>query len=504
MLKQLEKYFPTLGIKITTSVSLLLIAIGIGYFYYAHKTGFSVLEQVAQAKAHGVADIGYSILTEIMMNGKVSQLEAALEAGITSRHASEISIYDRHKNLVLFASPRGNTPDVSLKRFGNISEGMKEKFLPVTTGGSHFLYILKSIEKKPGCVSCHPAPEKSRGFLLVKVPTDEIRIIARDHRAINIAMVLITFLGLGGAILLTLRYIVIRPIKGLQGQIQDVEEKAEGIEQGRVVEFPQSTHSRGHDEIAMVTISFNRLVGKLNDAHKKLQENHNAQLTQADKMATVGEMAASLAHEIRNPIAGVLGALQVFSKDVQKSDPRRSIINEMVKQLERINRTISDLLNYSRPATPSIKKLKLNELIQTVLLLLKSQCERKNIFVEASLDSTLPDVHGDARLLHQVFWNVCLNAIHAIDESGNITVETSQSNGSVIIRLLDSGKGISVENQEKLFKPFFTTKTRGTGLGLTICRRIVEQHDGTISIESVQGRGTLITIVLPIRGDAKK
>jgi signal transduction histidine kinase len=167
-------------------------------------------------------------------------------------------------------------------------------------------------------------------------------------------------------------------------------------------------------------------------------------------------------------------------------------------QMERMNLAVNDLLSYARPSPPRFDSTDLNGIIDRTVSILGSQARKKSVTMDLSLTADLPHLTADRKLLQQLLWNVILNALQAADEGGRVDVSTTSRNGSVTVTVHDTGKGIPPSERDNIFKPFYTTKHQGTGLGLTISRRIVEQHRGTIALESGEAAGTTCVVRLPV------
>jgi signal transduction histidine kinase len=294
-----------------------------------------------------------------------------------------------------------------------------------------------------------------------------------------------------------LLFLVVRPVSTLRNQISKVERETELFGKGEHVRFSELGESDRNDEIGGLINAFNALISRLNEANEKLHEAHQDTLQHADRLASSGEMAASIAHEIKNPTAGVLGALQVLRSELQADDQRKEIYDEMILQLERVNHTVNDLLSYARPTPPEFSDTKVVDVVQRTVSLLSRQGASTGVKFESSYSSGDITISADKKQLQQVIWNVILNAQHAITGAGRVNISVNESGNSVVIRVDDTGRGIPKEKITDVFKPFFTTKHKGTGLGMTISKRIVEQHSGTITVESDEGKGTYVTITLP-------
>jgi PAS domain S-box-containing protein len=222
------------------------------------------------------------------------------------------------------------------------------------------------------------------------------------------------------------------------------------------------------------------------------------QIMRSEKLATVGQMAAGLAHEIKNPLAGIAGAIQVLGDTLPAQDERRPVVRQVLDQVKRIEGTLRDLLTYARPKTAKLEPTDLHEIIDRALGVV-SLFPRKRIEVVRHFQPGLPQAMVDGELFGQVLTNLFINAVQAMPSAGTLTVRTATSAAGIEVSVQDSGSGISHSKLDQIFEPFYTTKTRGTGLGLPICRRVVETHNGTISVKSELGEGAEFIIILPYR-----
>ncbi|MFZ5759984.1 MAG: two-component system sensor histidine kinase NtrB [Thermodesulfobacteriota bacterium] len=239
-------------------------------------------------------------------------------------------------------------------------------------------------------------------------------------------------------------------------------------------------------------------------------------LARVDKLASLGEMAAGVAHEIKNPLAGISGAMQILARSFQEGDTNQLIFHEVQSQVKRLDNFINNLLQFARPGQSQFAEVNLEKIIDKVLFLVASQVEEKKIRVVRALDPDLPLPQGDEGQLQQVFLNIVLNAIDAMDKGGTLTFHSCGTDGDgamkscsspvchylngnhVRVAVQDSGKGIDPASMESIFNPFHTTKSTGTGLGLSISQRILEQHGGTIFVESEPGVGSTFIVCLPV------
>jgi PAS domain S-box-containing protein len=234
---------------------------------------------------------------------------------------------------------------------------------------------------------------------------------------------------------------------------------------------------------------------------KKLEETQN-QLLQAEKIASLGQLAAGVAHEINNPLAGILIYAEILQREMEANAKGRDHIEEIINQTQRCKQIVTRLLEFSRQSLGQKTLLSINEIISRCVKLIDKQVIFQNIQIKLSLDRELPQIFGDPGELQQVFTNLLLNAADAMNGLGRITITScaAPKRDGVIITFADTGSGIPAEMRDKIFEPFFTTKPpgKGTGLGLSIVYGVIQRHGGTIEVESPHGGGTEFIIRLPL------
>jgi signal transduction histidine kinase len=231
--------------------------------------------------------------------------------------------------------------------------------------------------------------------------------------------------------------------------------------------------------------------------HEVERARHQAELTKSEHLAAVGELAASLAHEIKNPLAGISGAIQIFGDELDEGHPHKEIIVESLRQIDRLDAAVKDLLIYARPKPPVSAPVAIVQLLQRALVLLREEPAFRGVRVEFEEADQELVIRVDENLIQQVLTNLLINAAHACENGGTVKCRVASSKPRMQVIIEDNGTGMSREALDRAFEPFFTTKAKGTGLGLAICKRIVESHGGTITLESELGRGTRVTIDLP-------
>jgi len=234
-------------------------------------------------------------------------------------------------------------------------------------------------------------------------------------------------------------------------------------------------------------------------------------LRRADRLSMLGTLAAGLAHEIKNPLGGIKGAAQLLSMELSKGSPLQDYTQIMIKEAERINFIIEELMDLGSPREPEISDVDLARVFNDIVLLQREAARSRNILFKLKLDPSIPPVQGDEGLLTRLFLNLIKNARESISHKGNVVIETRiasnyhmtgpgrRSSPMVDIIISDTGCGIDLQEMDRIFTPYFTTKSKGSGLGLAISQKIIEDHNGLLKIESTPNQGTTVTISLPLR-----
>jgi signal transduction histidine kinase len=222
-----------------------------------------------------------------------------------------------------------------------------------------------------------------------------------------------------------------------------------------------------------------------------------ARLLERERLAAVGELAAQVAHEIRNPLAGIRGACEILAEGQDGDDPRGQISREVIRQVDRLNRTVEDMLLFARPKAIQPVPTDLHQILERTLSVLLEDPKTREVEVERRYNGSLAELEVDPQQIEQVLINILLNAIQAMDYRGKLTVTTRTNGAHAQITIRDSGPGIPEDVQDQIFKPFFTTRAKGSGLGLAIVRNLVKAHGGSIRAASFPEGGAEFTVTLP-------
>lgn len=292
------------------------------------------------------------------------------------------------------------------------------------------------------------------------------------------------------AVILALVYIVQRPMVELQDKIERL---------GRGDLTVAVSFAKRNDEIGDLGCNFNRMVRQLRESREEIERLHRTQMSRAEHLATLGELAAGLAHEIRNPLAGIAGVIEIVSRDLPVTSPARAVVKDVRQEIAQINRILTDLLGTARPRAPEMRSSDLNLTVEHAIMLARQQVLSKPIKIELIKAPKAPEIGHDSDQIHQVLLNLLLNAVQAIEGTGMVRVEVKTEEEYAVVTVTDTGTGIPPEHLPNIFRPFFTTKGNGTGLGLSLARRIVEEHNGRIEVSSELGQGTCFSVYLPLK-----
>jgi len=358
--------------------------------------------------------------------------------------------------------------------------------------GHRILGIINPIYNEPDCYNAtchvHPRDQKILGVFDISLSLAATDKKIQEIRGTTILLMAITVLTVSAIIVLFIRRAVDRPVKEL----------VEGTSRVAAGDFDHTIPSRSEDEIGQLAESFNTMTQRL----KVVQY----QLLQSEKLASIGKLAATIAHEINNPLNGILTYTKLIERKMSggalKKDeiPKfRSYLAIMERETERCSTIVRNLLDFARQREPSLKPdVDINEVLEEALSLLANQVALQEVTLEKRFDQ-LPPIMADPMQLRQVFLNCILNSCEAMEDNAALTITTKflKKEQMVKVEIADNGVGIVEEELPKIFDPFFTSKEKGVGLGLSVVYGIINSYHGTIQVKSKVGEGTTVTITLP-------
>lgn len=476
-----------------------------------------------------IATIGVQYYLNLLMQEENNlRLEAqtqALMAGVAMGFTGITSEKDRLLDLIaepgqsyLDQQSRERIRDIIIiNNHWQITDSLTEEYLPTFTENDEPIYRdLASVTDLPPLMEearlgedlqhfpnersadnrfaddeAHAVPiETSQGrwYVMVLLKNDRSEAMARAAQPL---VVTLAVLSVSALLTLVLVWRFTRPIT-------DLSEAARRVAEGDLcVRVPDNSQN---DEMGHLARRFNEMISEL-EKSKALED----QLRQAEKSAVIGRLGSAIAHEIRNPLNYINLTLdhlrsKFAPEDVPKHEAYLKLISQIKEEVARINRQISDFLNYSRPAVANLQPTNIHSVVEDSLRLFEAQAAEIDVKISVIEHEIVPRVMGDPEFLRSLFNNLFLNALQAMETKGghlNIKIDSEHSRGLVKIEISDTGKGIAPESISKIFEPYFSTRETGTGLGLAIVHKVVDIHNGTIEVESEEGVGTKFTVRLP-------
>jgi two-component system NtrC family sensor kinase len=285
-----------------------------------------------------------------------------------------------------------------------------------------------------------------------------------------------------------LAYLIQRPMVELQERVAQVSAGNMDV----AVSF-----AGRNDEIGDLGRNFNHMMQQLRESRKEIETMHRTQMSRAEHLAALGELATGLAHEIRNPLAGIAGVIEIIGRDLPPTSPAREMVKDVRMEINQINRILTDLLETARPRPPQMMRSNLNTTVEHAVMLARQQVLSRPIKIELEKATAMDEVEHDSDQIHQVVLNLLLNAVQAITGDGTVMVAVGSLDGCACVTVTDTGRGIPEQRLSQIFRPFYTTRGNGTGLGLSLVRRIVDEHHGRINVTSEVGKGSSFQVLLP-------
>jgi|Deesub1362A_J573_1020465.scaffolds.fasta_scaffold00013_36 hypothetical protein len=464
----------------------MLVIIGAFSYQFLYLQEKHIAEE-DKAKATLVTEIIKNGLITIMLKGKAEDFHLFLEH-LIAQDIHSVRIF-RPDGTVISSS---NPSEIGTKF--NISWDAEKPLTPELfsreINGRHIYCIRMPIYNEKPCQRCHNSSKEVMSILSVEMSMEGTLKKIRNLREKTVFLYLLTLFTLTVSVGVLTTFLINRPLKRIISTIKKVEDGDLNVR------FDTSRK----DEIGSLAKSLNSMLNELNKARHELESCQIEAMQKVEKMATIGELASAIAHEIKNPLAGISGAIQVFAEDFPPDDPRRDIIQEVLSEIERLDKAVRDLLSFAKPPEPHFMRTPIMPIIERAKRLILPKAKKQGIDVNIITADDIGEINVDPEQMQQVFLNIMLNALHSMPGGGTLTITTylRKDKGEAEIAITDTGQGIAYENLKNIFKPFFTTKHTGTGLGLAISKNIVEKHGGRIEVESQIGTGSTFRVILPL------
>ncbi|MCM8804307.1 MAG: HAMP domain-containing histidine kinase [Candidatus Omnitrophica bacterium] len=463
--------------KISIKLIIILLSvnfiIGIGIIIFVHNFTLKYLTKEIEKKGISIGkNLSENCIEPILMDDRIKLQKLVEQTKEMEKDIYYIFILNQHKELLVHT-------------FGNyFPKGLRE-INPIINQP----YSVQLISTEVGLIRDLSLPILNGllGTIHLGISEKNIQtIISSITQKLIVSLLAITILSMVFTYLFTQK--TLSPLNHLINAIKKVG-------QG---DIDQKIEITSKDEIGIVIQTFNEMTERLKKANLELNK-AQSQLIQSSKMAALGQFSAGLAHEINNPLAGILNCVRILLANPEIKGQNRGYLELTLKGLIRIENTIRQILSFSRSQKLELKLLNVNKILEETLSFVEPNLKEKNIILKKNLSSENIFIFGDSNLLQSAFLNILHNSIDALPHSGQLSVETRLVDENIEIKFIDNGVGIKKEYLDKIFEPFFTTKEpgKGTGLGLYLTYNFIHQHKGNIEVESEEGKGTVVTIKLP-------
>lgn len=468
-LKIKYKFFLSFSILIFLVIVLLLLLIN-------HLEKEAVLTEVRD-KVTGLSEIlAYSSVKGIVFKDFL-ELQGLIESIKRKEDVIEVSIFNKDGKIL--SSTNANS-------ISNFIERDLIKKIQMSEGNLLQRGMIDKNEPYLEAISPIYSLEDVLGYAMIKVSL--IRVYNELEKTRNI-IILIGILAI-----LTTFIISFYISKKVTSPIIKLSNLAEEYGKGN---FAIRSQIDSKDEVGELSVEFNQMAENIINLEKKL--------IHEERLSALGKTASSIAHELKTPLTSLQAYSEKLSRKLDDKDFLNKFRNIIFTEVTRLNNLINNLLRFSKKEILHIQKVKISDIIEHVLSVLKEKIEDKNVDIKIDNQSFI-EIDGDRDKLIQVFLNLINNAIESVDQRGKIVAESQLINEEtkmgykrIKVDIIDNGKGIPSENLSKLFEPFFSTKSKGTGLGLAICDKIIKDHNGNIIVESKEGEGSKFSIILPIK-----
>ena len=442
------------------------------------------MERGRRERAEVFTGMVASGVSNVMLAGHPHEVPMLLES--LPGHGSDLvvaSLLSPAGNVSASSSPRllGTVPWRDLQRFE------KPAVVRAPGGNATEYAVVHPILNDEACARCHGSESRVNGWLDLRFTRAPVlQAQAQLARTLSLAAT-VAFVVLMAIALWLIGREAVEPLQRLVAVMRRAEagDLSVRADEGRP------------DELGVAARGFDATLAALRRSQAELEAFYRERMVRADRFAAVGEIATGLAHEIKNPLAGLSGALELLAEDLAGDPHQSDVVGEMRHQVSRLTHTMESLLSFARPARARLRATDVNGSLEKVLFLVSQQCRGGTVTIRPALGEGLPPVMADPFQLEQVFLNICLNAIQAMSSGGGtLGVATRAGDGNVVVEIEDTGPGIPSELRAQVFKPFFTTKREGNGLGLAISARIIAEHGGHIGYRCPPSGGTTFTVTL--------
>lgn len=466
--------------RIKTLVPLILVNVLAFAGLYALMYHFAVsnLVQTHRDGASMLFDELQLHFEDMMMNHTDANFQTRVTRQAEAHHLHGLNIYDAAANPIAVTAAPPTNSDLELAR-ATLRDG-SGAVQWMLRGNDDVVVFGRVIPNAQRCTGCHAGTAKNLGVMQISFDLTQGMREAKLRVRQKFVFAGMAWIAVLALLIWTARMVISRPLKKIEESIGGGSRKTQDL-----------------DELAH---DINDTLWSLLETQRKRDEDIKAHMARAEQLAALGQVAAGLTHEIKNPLAGVIAALDLLRSESRDTyQDNGEVYEQMLAELRRVTGTVDALLRLGKPQPPQRACVDMARVVREVTSLFTARLRRVGVQLDIEIPDDVPTLQLDSGLMVQLLVNLLTNAMQATDRGGSIKVLLAPfpRRDGVVLAVSDTGRGIPPETLERIFVPFFTTKEEGTGLGLAICRQIVEQHGGTITAESEAGAGTRIVVLLP-------
>ncbi len=472
---RLKKIYDSIAFRISFSIATVIAAttFAIGYLILGEEK--RTLELELHKKGGILAHLISHHITEPILYEEKHEIFSMLKSSMMDDESLVVyaEVYNNERELIVSAYKDAASRNITLQPV-NFEELINEIIVREDSSLDIYHISLPIISENPGPI----------GYLRLGITKKFLfATLARIKEKLLLFSGSVIFLGIMLGLWMARK--ILRPILILNKGVKRVGEGEVGVEIPLI----------GEGEIKELAKSFNMMSKKLKDLIHEIKAAQD-NLIRTEKLYAVGEFSAGVAHEIKNPLTSIKMLMQTLEQKKQPMSSRDFTIIE--GEINRIDTIVKEFLAFARPKKIEKTEVNINELLEEVITLTRPKMKQSRIELEKDFSSQIPVIKGNIDGLKQVFLNVVLNAIQAIEEGGTVRIKTGVNEKEAVILIKDDGMGIPEKNLKSIFDPFFTTKKEGTGMGLALAYNIISDHSGKLDIESKQGIGTTVKVALPL------
>ncbi len=471
-------------------VALVLAGMGVVWYFATMAMGESVRLVAADRARYGLAYVRSSVedAGDRIMTDRGDALQSALERIGLSPDMDTVRILSPSGQVLYSSKPAevGQMAPTHLRQ--HVASKSGEDTLHIEAGEPNLLHAVGRVFN-PRCSPCHARVGEALAIADVEISLSRQSAGMRTWSELASATAVAQFAMVGVGVVLILGIVVVGPIRRLSASMGQVQHGNLGV----------TAVPAGTLEIDDLVTGFNDMVSRLREAHQVEQDAQRTHLARVEQLATLGEVAASLAHEIRNPLAGSKAAIDVLAGEEKAEEPRR-ILRAVSEELARVDGVVRQLLKFARPKAPVLAKVDLRALLDDAVLLAGARASAQGATLKVQRPPEPIEAIADADMLRQVIVNLLINALQAMEGGAGPAVDLALAmrDGQAAFTVEDNGPGVPADRADAIFRPFMTTKPSGTGLGLATSRRLIELHGGRLWLENPGSPGARFTFTLPM------